>query len=105
MAAAEVRLARQLSSALLIAVVVALVLLAPGAGGTRRKLPASASKQARNAFMQWFRQIGGTAEDIALEQVTASGGMGIVASKDIDIEVRQPHPCISCARLAACGCG
>jgi hypothetical protein len=95
MAVRSARPLRRLFSEMVMVALAVVLLLAPGAGGTaRRKLPASASKQARKAFMQWFRQIGGTAEDIALEQVTADGGVGIVANKDIEMEVRPSPRCV-----------
>ena len=51
-----------------------------------KKKPASASKHLRAAFLRWFRDIGGRAPNITLDQVTADGGTGIVATSDIEVE-------------------
>jgi len=67
--------------------VVLLGVLPDQCGGSRKnKVPASGSRHLRQAFMQWFQRIGGKAADIALEQVSADGGLGIVATKDIAVE-------------------
>jgi hypothetical protein len=50
------------------------------------KQPASGAKQRRRAFLKWFARVGGRADHITLDQVTADGGAGVVAKADIAAE-------------------